>query len=323
MVQLANAIIDKETIKREATEGDINILTFFGGDALWQDMSFTAEKRDINNSFILDHPVNSLLDGVALLGDHYGAWSDFASSNAIQSLVIAGRSNVADWLASGSNSYPTYMAAGDGTTVFADTQTALATELSWARVALTHTLADKKVTLKGNFRSLVSGTGREFGIFDNSASGSGDMFIRRVLDQNYSKANTEEWRFNVTLSGSNNVPVMDVGINAIRDWFASGTAGATYPQFMSWASGTNVIAVTDTGMETIHQTNAISSNRSDGTKAILEGVLAASEASGNTVNRIGLWSASGSGTLYLHQATPDIAKDTTFQIQSRGEIRLN
>jgi len=200
-------------------------------------------------SFILGHAGAGVL-GTATLGETVSDWVQFASQSLSQRIPNVGRTAFRDWLAGSGNTQPSWQAWGSGSTAFTLADTALESEESSGnRLAPTTATGAKQITFTREWNALqASGNDmREFGLFDVTG-GTEVLYSRVVFPTALDKSTSEEARYTEVWEFTNTKPMMDAGIQVIRDW-AAGSTTETAPIQMAWGSGSVGTAVTDTAMQ--------------------------------------------------------------------------
>jgi len=283
----------------------------------------TAEYGSVaSGSFILGHVGAGIL-GTSKLGSQSSSWEIFASANLTQKLTNVGRTQVRDWLAGSGNNQPLFTAVGSGNTAFALTDTALESELTGERNSITTATGAKLNTFQTEWDSLeaTGNTFREFGLF--TATANGNMYSRTVFASGLSKTNLLEARYTQDWTYTNTKPMMDAGIQVIRDW-AAGSTTESAPTHMAWGSGGTATDVTDTTMQAEQERNILTATGTSVTRrADFTGVLAASEATGVAITRTALFNANSNGAMTIHAENPSIAKTSRFDITTVHRITID
>lgn len=142
----------------------------------------------------------------------------------------------------------------------------------------------------------------------------------RVPVSEYTLSKVKDLRITIDIEFENNVPMMNAGVNEIRDWLSSGSA--TIPTHIAWGEGTTAPAVTDTSMESEQQRNTVSITSAEREARYLA-ILAADEANGKALTRAGLFNAGAGGTMFVHAPHATIAKTASFDIQTQISIFID
>jgi len=274
-----------------------------------------------SGSFILGHPGAGLL-GTSRLGSQSSAWTQFASANVSQKLTNTGREAVRDWLAGSGNTSPCYTGIGTGTTAYAVTQTALISEVSGERNAITTATGSDYVEFTTDWNSIeaTGNTYTEFGIFD--ATGNGNMFSRITFPTGLAKTNLIEMRFIERWEFTNAKPMMNRGVQVIRDWVAG--AAATAPTHMAWGSGTTAVSESMLTMTNEEERNLfIATGTSVDYRVDFEGILAVNEANTKTIRRTAIFNAAAGGDMYTYAENPNIAKTARFDVHTIHKINVD
>jgi len=309
---------EKENMKNELVEaGGIHTRFLLGKYRVKiRTTKLLIEKRAINDSFIWGHPSNGIW-GTAKWGDRRGSWNNVELKYDIQKLTTAGREEIAKWLAGESANYAQYAAFGDGTAEFSEDDTALSgTEIDRVETSAdtnTDKILDLQVEVKSAGNTLIGNTVSEVGIFN--ASSGGTLFTRYPFTS-LSLTNDYEYRFTIRFEldddGVYRGITTTAGLNAIRDWI--GTGSITAPSHCAWGTGTTDPSASDTILEGEVVRNAITQTIRDGNSVTFETLLAASDATGQTLYKSGIFNASSGGTLFWEQKFAQIAKTDAFQV---------
>jgi len=315
---------DLENIKRETSEPGDNPSQFIftTGTLKTRVTQDLLEDRTMGTAFVLGHPTKGILGTSTLGAGTMSSWTSVASQNIDQTLTNIGLDEIRDWLATESAYYPVSMAVGSGSTAFTADDTALSSpiNISTATQEISVSTGADYMEFSSTWTS-VDATGvnyREFALLNQSE----DMFSRIVLADNYSHTNAKDVRYTKRFSFTNAIPFMNAGTREIRDWLNGGIGN--YPTYIAWGSGSINISANNTAIETETQRNAITRYDTSLDKiAMFESVLGVSEASGNNINRIGLFNASSIGDIFIYDSPPNIEKTVTFNVLTQCFIRLN
>lgn len=160
----------------------------------------------------------------------------------------------------------------------------------------------------------------EFGSFN--ANTNGELYSYRTISA-YTNSYNREQRITWIFDLSNNVPFMDAGVNAVRDWLFN-TAGIS-PNYCTWGTGSsNINATTFSSMEAeVARVPASVQKFQEPNLAIIRGTLPTNSATTSIITRVGLFDASSSGNMYVYIQTPSLNKTALFEIQNHNFIRVH
>jgi hypothetical protein len=242
---LANIL--KENKNRMDTGSDLLIVNLVDGTLVLRQTLIKIESADYNvtnNRLIWNHPTKGTWDSQKWGdGDAFNSYVEEQSIVLSQKLTRAGRSDIKDWFIGETASPISHVAVGSGSTAFSVDDTALETEISRIETD-PPTVADKKLTYVDVFNTLEgNGSVREIGLLN--ASTGGTLFNRAVLSSAFTKTNLMNLKVTQEITLSNSIPttstspVMDAGVNEVRDFIRG--ASVLSPTHIAFGNGTGII----------------------------------------------------------------------------------
>lgn len=277
--------------------------------------SSKIEEQAYGSASVVGHPTLSAVPWT--VGAPTASVTTESSQTSSNKMTLDGREQVALWLVNQSANYPSYIAMGTDSSAPSETDSALFAEINRFPI--------DQVTVTGKsieFRALRPGLSqsgqivRELGLF-NAASG-GTMFARATVSAYTLLTDSQNYLY-ITMSGSNQVPVMDGMINEVNNWLSDGSGA--YPTHIAWGTDSSYIT-SSTHSTMIHEDfrNAITLTsgpiEAKGWQDRWESQMALTQGTGSTYYQSGLWTAASNGTLMMYGNNPPISKNDRFVVDT-------
>ena len=282
---------------------------------------YGSAQYNIGTGFVLGNSTFGVL-GTSLLG---GTMTDYVQVEEIilnQTIPTIARKIVADWLAGSSRNNPEYIGLGTDGTEYSESDTSLGNEIG--RKTITYNISDSKrvefqIEVLSTDTEYHSDTFKEVGLM---ATG-GDLFGRGIIsDLTMDPATNTRItiRFDLDDDSIGDATMCTSGINEVKNWL--GNSSATAPTQMAWGTGSDSISSLDTSLSNVTERNILLNQTTSDDTAVLVGIMAKDEATGEDITRSGLYNGSTGSDLFCETKFGTISKSSLFQIYETDKIKI-
>lgn len=199
-----------------------------------------VEQRNLGSALVLGHSTHGIIGLVAGNQLGTGTVSPYTTlyENAQDSNITdVGKALIAAWINGESPDPPAYIAIGDGTTPYIESQTALVNELGSRATAVKDYSGAMTITFNAAITDITASSIKEVGIFEEASGGN--MWFRHVLSVPIAGIDYQ-YQFTLTMiledaTPGNSLVTYD-GLNQIRNFIGGGFASV--PTYTEWNNST-------------------------------------------------------------------------------------